>query len=1081
MRVVLLGTVAVMSADGSDVRIGGPRVRTLLALLALDIGRVVSDTRLIDGIWDEDPPVETGNALHTLVKRLRTALPPQAVIRVGAGYRLTLDAAAVDLHRFTDALARGRAQSTAGQPAAAAASLDEALDQWSGEPLGGTCESAGLAAAATGLSEQRLAAIELRADVYRELGRGGELLRELRAEAAAQPLRESLIARVVIALAAAGRAAEAVEVYRRAAMVLDAELGTTPSAELQSAFAQIREIAAAEPARPAALPASVLPRRFTSFVGRADSAAAIARNLRQSRLVTLIGMGGVGKTRLATESACGFADSWPDGCLFIELAAVERPAAGQDGWSALGGALLAALGLGEGSGSDSVEVACHALAGRRVLLILDNCEHIVEAAAWMVDALLRRLPTVTVLATSREPLGLDGERLYPVGALVTPAVGLDVARAAEFPAVQLFLDRATAVRPDFTLTEDNCADVCTIVRGLDGNPLAIELAAARLAVLPVREVADRLTDRFRLLTNGSRHAVPRHRTLHAAVSWSWELLSPAEVRLARRFAVFAGGATISAVLQTVADAEVDTLTALVAKSLVEFDGERYRMVETIRAYAAAESARADETEHVSRAHADWCAEFVTTAATGLLGPAQHEWLRRLAAEYGNCESALAWAVRVADGPRALRLYGGLVWYWRLCGRFEAISDWRRRVLDLVGDRPPEGCTAAYLACRYAEQVPSNQTTIWWGSIQRDVAEFDALVRAAMAEPEPPHPKFVVILALRDHRYGDDRLLDHCAAVAEDGIRGVALMCRGLFELGGDTPARAVADLEAAVVCLSTSGEPCALMQALFMLSQVRIYSAGLAAARPVITRALDLLGTDLGPTEQLGVLGIAADQLALGGDAEGAEALLDRARELAGTTELPDRLRRFLISVRGHLAFRQERFDRAVQLYARVFSEPTDYPAPEAGRFDFVRFAQDVQQRSRYAVALLRAGFPEQAARELATARDIAIATSGLLVAEVAVAGALIALASGAAEHAARLLGGADALRLRAGLAHGCPDRPRAARRAREVLGQKRFDRAYRAGEQLTAEQVANLLRGIDVAGVGTARPDRLLQPATVD
>ncbi|MEC3957603.1 BTAD domain-containing putative transcriptional regulator [Nocardia sp. CDC153] len=1081
MRVVLLGTVAAISSDGSQVRIGGPRVRALLALLALDVGRAVSDTRLIDGIWDEDPPVEASNALHTLVKRLRTALPAQTVIREGAGYRLALDPAAVDARRFTDALDRGRARFTAGQPADAAVCLDEALNLWSGEPLGGTCESAGLAAAVTGLSEQRLAAIELRADAYRALGRSAELLRELRVESAAQPLRESLIARVVTALAAAGRAAEAVEEYQRAEAVLDAELGTTPSAELRTAFEQITKIAAAEPPRPPLAAPPVQPRRLTSFVGRADDVSAVIRSLQRSQLVTLIGTGGVGKTRLAIEVATALPETYTDGWLFIELAAVERAPAGGASWFGIGGALLTVLGLADGPRDDWLTVICRALSGRRLLLVLDNCEHVVDETAQLVAMLLQRLPLLTVLTTSREPLGVEGERLHPVGALQTPMPGMSAREATEYAAVQLFLDRAAAVRPDFALTEENCADVISIVRGVDGLPLAIELAAARLGTLPLREVADRLTDRFRLLTNGSRHAVPRHRTLHAAVAWSWELLTPAEAELARRFAVFAGGATVAAVLQTCPGAEIDTLTALAGKSLLEFDGERYRMAETVRAHAAAELARAVENEQLARAHADWCIEFAGQAAAGLHGPAQDEWLRRLAAEYGNCESALAWAIRTGDARRAVRLYGELLWYWRLCGRYQATSDWRRQVLELAGDAPPEGCTAAYLACRFAEQLPANQTTLWWGSIQHDVTRFDALVRAAMTEPDPPHPKFVLILAMRDHRFGDDRLLTECAAAADDGVRGMALMCRGLDALAGDTLRWVPTDLEAAVASLDRAGEPCALMHALLMLSQLRIHRDGLAAARADIARAIDLIGTDLGIAEQLGVLSIATDQLLLGDDIDNAVALLERMRTLATDVELPAPLRRFLTSIEGHLAFRQDRLDRAAELYARVFAEPLDYPAPAAGRFDFVRFANEVQQRCRYALALLDTGFPEASAVALRAARELAVPTSAVLVSEVAVAGARLAVAAGAPERAALLLGGADGLRDRADLPHRGVDRNRAEARARDALGQSGFDEPYAAGTRLSVGQVTELLGDIDVLVADAAQPDGMLQPTTIE
>ncbi|MFJ4651624.1 AfsR/SARP family transcriptional regulator [Nocardia sp. NPDC088792] len=647
----------------NTTQVGGPRVRALLALLALDAGRAVPVPRLIDRIWDQEPPAAAENALQTLVRRLRAITPEHTVRYVQRGYLLTIEPDAVDLHRFAHSLETGRRALTAGRPEAAAAALDEALHLWRGTAFADIGDIAHLQIVADTVAGQRLDAIELRADAYLALGRAAEIVRELTVEAAANPFREPLAARLITVLATVGRKAEALQVYRRTEQTLATELGVAPSAELRRAVehlaAPAAESAHREPSTPrhpapavalphphhnnphdrylrrpafdshgrvAGLPGrdadprspgpashlaapsgrARLPRRFTSFVGREEDLAEVVRLLAASPMVTLVGLAGVGKTRLATELVHARGPDWPDGYVFVELAGVGPEQAGVSARAAVGAAVLSALGRVErvdADGGDWIEVLARALRGRRMLLILDNCEHVVLAVAELADQLLQRLPALTILATSREALGIEGERRYPLRTLDLPDSGGTIEAAGNCSAVRLFIDRATTVRPDFTLTQDNCADVSTLVRGLDGMPLAIELAAARLQVLSLRAVIERLDDRFALLTSNSRRISARHRSLHAAVAWSWALLTEREAELARRISVFGTGATLDMVLASCADHPtdasgpvraataaglVDTLMSLVTKSLVEFDGTRYRMAETIRAYAALE-------------------------------------------------------------------------------------------------------------------------------------------------------------------------------------------------------------------------------------------------------------------------------------------------------------------------------------------------------------------------------------------------------------------------------------------------------------------------------------------------------------
>ncbi|WP_433564172.1 AfsR/SARP family transcriptional regulator [Nocardia sp. CA-151230] len=1082
MLVGLLGPVMVEAADGTRASVGGPRVRALLGLLALEAGRVVPVERLVDGVWGEDPPAGTGNALQTLASRLRAAVPG-AVRSDGGGYVLELAPEDVDVHRFAREVVAGRALLAAGEAERAIACFDAALALWRGEPLIDVGESEVLRAAALRLTEQRLEAVELRADALRALGRGGEVLRELRTEVAAHPFRETLAARLVRALAAVGRTSEAIQQFQRTEALLREELGTTPAEVLRSALAEIHTNAPHDPAvdGPAFettsgsgragvasrstgtthVSAPLLPRRYTSFVGRGHDVEGVRQALREARLVTLSGTGGVGKTRLAAETVGAHAVDWADGYAFVELAALERERADRPAVTAVGVAIANALAQFERPdelSAEWAEVLERTLSGRRMLLVLDNCEHVVEATARLIDDLLQRLPLLRVLTTSREPIGVDGERLYPVRTLDLPEADADFPTVTASPAVRLFIDRATAALPNFALSESNSADIRAIVRSLDGMPLAIELAAARLRSLPLPDLSTRLTDRFRLLTNSTRHAVPRHRTLHAAVAWSWELLTDAEAAAAQRFSTFAGGATLDAVTQVCGPDAIDTVTSLVTKSLVDFDGQRYRMAETIRAYATAELTAAGDADEVARIHADCFLEFTDAAAHGLRTAAHPDWLARLIAEHGNCETALRWALDAGDGERAVRLYANLVWYWLLRGLHGDISERRREVLALLGDTPPPGCTGAYLACRYGEELPAYFTNIWWGQIRENTGQFERLTRAALTEDRPPHPMFVLILALRDLLGDDDSLLTACTTSDDPWLRGNALIARGFDELGGDHPARALPTLEAALTCLSAHGDARSHSRALISLASYRTRMLGLDSARPLIVSALELLSADLGAGERMGVLLFAAEMHLVGGDTDSAATYLDRAEALI-TPHIIPAPGRFLAATQAHLAHLRGDNDRALELFRRMSEQPLPAAPPPAGRHDTVRFVNLVFVSTAHAAALVAAGRPDDALRELSMPRDLAAQTSAALLAEVGIGYALVALAQGAPARAARILGATDRINRRAGVIRIGPFRRRALDRAEAALGPVRLGAEFLAGARLPDEAVLELLR----------------------
>ncbi|MEV1202105.1 AfsR/SARP family transcriptional regulator, partial [Microbispora rosea] len=523
MRVRLLGALEVLDDDGAPVAVAGTRVRALLAVLALRPGRLVPADRLVDALWEDDPPANASNALQTLVKRLRAALGrPGAVLWRDGGYVLGVEPAQVDSHVFTaltlpyatgalpDRMADGEVPGAELDDACA--ELEEALALWRGPALADLRAVSYLAAAAARLEERRLAAVEARAAAHLALGREVDLS----AEAAAHPLRERLSALAMRALARSGRQAAALALYERVRRALADELGVDPGPELRAAHLDVlrgqQDPAAPSPSKKhipgtpgTGVPGTRAGRVWappTTFVGREEEVTHLAALLRDSRLVTVVGPGGAGKTRLAVETALRAADLTGEGAWLAELASVTDAAdvvravletLGADAEPRVGGDWRR-------DPQDPAERLVAALSGREPLLILDNCEHVIDAAAGLAELVLRRCPGVRVLATSREPLGVPGETLAPIPPLGLPPEGVTSVtprEAGEYPAVRLLVDRARAVSPGFALDEHTTPHVVTICRRLDGMPLAIELAAARIRALGPERLAARIDDRFR--------------------------------------------------------------------------------------------------------------------------------------------------------------------------------------------------------------------------------------------------------------------------------------------------------------------------------------------------------------------------------------------------------------------------------------------------------------------------------------------------------------------------------------------------------------------------------------------------------
>jgi predicted ATPase/DNA-binding SARP family transcriptional activator len=689
VRFGVLGPLAVWDDHGEPVTVPGRKVRALLADLLVHEPRPVSADRLVEDLWGEAAPADPTAALHVRVSQLRRALANAGgrdlVVSQAPGYALRAGPDAVDAARFAVLVAHAQA---AGDARARAGSLAEALGLWRGHALADFADEPFAQVAVARWEEQRVAAVEAHAEARLELGEHRELVGEL---VARHPFRERLRMAHMRALHRAGRTGEALESFRVLRERLAGELGLDPGPQL---VALHRAILAGDPAEDAPTPAprpggpdSNVPAPVTELIGRDHALQRVRELLAAGRLVTLTGPGGVGKTSLALAVARAVADAYPDGTWLVDLTT----------WDGTGGDLaelvLSVLSVPESPGE--VEAAgarlAAALRQRRTLLVLDNCEHVVEAAAGLVAALLPAAPGLRVLATGREPLRLRGEARFDVPPLDVPDSD-DPARLARSPAVRLFLARA-GLDPE----PETTAGVAEVCRRLDGIPLALELAATRVPAFGVAELAARLQvphDRFGLLGTGPRDAPDRQRTLTAVIDWSWRLLTDAERVVLRRLAVHPGGCTLPAAEAVCAGDGVgggevlDLLAGLVDRSLVvRAAGGRFRLLESVTAYCLDRLREAGEEVALRRRHAEYHLAVAEEAEPRLHGPDQGEWLRRLDAESANLRMALDTFRAEGAAEPALRLAMALVWYWFLRGRLTEARRALAGALAVPGDAP----------------------------------------------------------------------------------------------------------------------------------------------------------------------------------------------------------------------------------------------------------------------------------------------------------------------------------------------------------------------------------------------------------
>jgi predicted ATPase/DNA-binding SARP family transcriptional activator len=670
----VLGSVGIV--DGTALLpLGGGMPRRLLAVLLAYRNTVVSTDRLCEVLWDE-PPESAAATLQSYVSRLRrfVALDDSStLVNRAPGYVLEVPAAAVDAGRFEAGLASGRDLLTR-DPVTALERLDAALGEWRGDAFAEFAETEWIRPEAVRLEELRLVATEVRIDARLRVGRHHEVVGEVDALRLDHPLREQFARQAMLALYRSGRQAEALRVAQQFRATLRDDLGLEPSAELRALEAAVLEerddLAWVPPSAPgarerAASGRDALPIETTALVGRARDIELAGRLLETGRILTLFGPGGVGKTRLAQRLAGTIADQFADGVRMVELAPVRDQ-------GAVTAAFAAVLDVQQRPGRTLDESIVELLASQSVLLVLDNCEHVLDTTSELVEQILQWCPDVHVLATSREPLGIPAEVVWSVPPLPVPArADLPLDELVDVPAVQLFVERARSAQADFTLDDDNHEAVAELCIRLDGVPLALELAAARMRSMSPQQLAERLPERFRVLAGSRRATDPRHRTLRDLVEWSYDLLTPVEQLLFDRLSVFAGPFALERAERVGAGDGIDELDVaallgvLVDKSMLVAQGGRFRLLETLREFGREQLAGRPDADAVRDAHISVHAELSRAAARELGGPREGAWMRELTATFDDVRDAHRAAVATGDVDSALRIVIGVREYaWR---------------------------------------------------------------------------------------------------------------------------------------------------------------------------------------------------------------------------------------------------------------------------------------------------------------------------------------------------------------------------------------------------------------------------------
>jgi len=837
VNISVLGPLLVVADDGVPVVQRSVVQRLLLTVLIAAGGRTVQPDELAESLWPDALPADPAGALQSQVSRLRRKLGPASawIETVSAGYRLACPPDRLDAARFERLLTDAR--QLEDEPAVALERLDRALALWRGRAYQELADRPAIAPEATRLDELRADAAELRADALLKLGRPAEAASAMQFLMADHPFRERSVAVLMQALTADGRHAEALREFQRFRRSLGEELGLEPSPALRAVESTILRH---EATTQALVPAVGLP--GNSFVGRDAEVAKVEWLLERGRLVTLTGPGGVGKTRIAVHVAAGARAAYPDGVYLCRLARVSDP-------DAVAAAVASVLRVEQLAEHPLVERVIEFLLLKRALLVLDNCEHVLPAAAELVATILLRTPSVDVLATSRERLGVDGEQRVPVGPLPTPAWDDPAA-----PSAVLFIERARAVRPDYTLAPGGVATVSELCRRLDGLPLAIELAAAQTVSSSPSEILAAVTDRLDGLAD-PRRTVPRHRSLDAVFSWSHGLLSQAEREVFERLAVFAGGWTTAAA-GDVADATPADLAALVERSLVtpQFGGDvRFYMLEPVRQFAQARLAERCDIEQLRRRHAAWAVELSEAAEAGLRGPDEADWRATLDAELDNLRAAHRWCLD-HDGELSIRLVASLYRYtWS--GAPSEVSTWAAEAVSRFPDVSHPSSPVAYAVA-----------ALGW-CFRGDLDAARALAEAALAKAtDDPVPARFAWEALGDIEtwLGNfdravplyDRAVELARLAGDDHQVGISSLDRALCPSYRGRAEQAIAECRAIAPLVRAVGNPSLDAWSDYVSGEVRLDLAPLEAL-PYLRRSV-AAARRIGNRTIAGVAGLSA-------------------------------------------------------------------------------------------------------------------------------------------------------------------------------------------------------------------------------
>ncbi|MFI7005271.1 BTAD domain-containing putative transcriptional regulator [Streptomyces sp. NPDC050145] len=1086
----VLGPLGVWTDGGAEVRVPELKVRALLAHLLAHRGQRVSAERLVEALWGAKPPNNPAAALQNKVWQLRKVLEAaepggrDLVMRRPAGYELLAAQDSLDSGRFQGLLDRAR---SAADPASRAGLLADALALWRGPAFADFADEDFVRAAAARLDEQRLTAVEEQAEARLALGQHAPVADELNDLVSRHPLRERARAVQVRALYGAGRQQEALRSLAELRARLAEELGIDPGPEItelqQSVLAQDPALHAPRSPAPALAhrePAAV-PAQLTELIGRDEAVAELRALLGAHRLVTLTGPGGVGKTRLALATATHLAPDFPGGVHLAELAGLhtteaidenttEPTDAAADGTTGVADVLRAVFGLRDdtarpgGAPQPLAGRIARTLAGRPALLVLDNCEHVAAPATELAEQLLRAAPSLRVLATSQAPLGITGEVLEEVPPLPHPdsAEGLSAADVRAFAAVELFVARAQAAAPRFALDDSTLDSVVSVCRRLDGIPLALEMAATRVRALGVHALAARLDDRFSLLSVGSRGAPARQRTLRAVIDWSWGLLGAGERAVLRRLAVHTEGCTLAAAEELCAGqgvdrAEVlDLLARLVDGSLLQMnegpaDGPRYRLLESVGAYAAERLTESGEAADLRHAHRAYYRALAENAEPRLRGPAQRAWLRRLDAEHANLRSALDGAVAAGDAGCALRLVNSLARYWQLRGRYcEA-----RRALTAALDAASAPGVSVEPALSARATALLGGFRLLLGGTSDPAAEYRAALRPYDGVDDP-HGRATAewFLASQQYGVGDPCPSQELLSSALDAFRrlgdrwGTAAVLAGQAfhaQLRGDSDAvrrHGGRSLE----LFRELGDQWGQLQAMVPLQMDAQVAGDYARAERLHREGLRMAeDLELWPAVCFQLSGLGRIAL-LGGDLPRAREFHARARRLAVARS--DRFgEQYAETGLGIGARREGRLDAAeahlrhvLEVHRQMGYEP-EVPALILAELGFVA---ELRGDAPAALRLQLDGLA--AARAAGSPRSLALGFEGLAGARAL---------TGEPARAARLLGAADTLRRSVGapLPEGeREDVHRVEAAARGALGDARFDTAYEQGTALAPD-----------------------------